>query len=69
MARYQISGRDFICHLCQGIQFADRKVKLNTTGMSFFDLDWLNKSADGLICESCGYVHLFMKKGVVEEIS
>jgi hypothetical protein len=33
---------------------------MTTTGMTFFDLDWLNKSADGVICLRCGYVHVFM---------
>ena len=23
------------------------------------DLDWLNKSAEGVICVRCGYVHTF----------
>lgn len=68
MARYQVAGRDFSCQLCGGQEFADREIKLNTTAMSFFDLDWLNKAAEGLICEACGYVHMFLKKGVVEEI-
>jgi hypothetical protein len=33
---------------------------MTTTGMTFFDLDWLNKSADGVICVRCGFVHTFM---------
>lgn len=24
------------------------------------DLDWLNKSAEGVICIRCGFVHTFM---------
>lgn len=48
------------CHVCGGLQFASREVKMTTTGMTFFDLDWLNKSADGVICLRCGYVHVFM---------
>ncbi|HEX6195899.1 MAG TPA: hypothetical protein VFZ37_08315 [Jiangellaceae bacterium] len=66
MARYRVAGRDFACHFCDGTEFAERKVKLNTGAMSFFDLDWLNKSADGLICEGCGYVHMFLKKDAVQ---
>jgi predicted nucleic-acid-binding Zn-ribbon protein len=48
------------CHVCGGLLFASREVKMTTTGMTFFDLDWLNKSADGVICLRCGYVHVFM---------
>ena len=40
--------------------FARREIKLTTTGMTFFDLDWLNKSGDGAICLRCGYVHTFL---------
>ena len=52
--------RFLACHACQGLVFAQREIKMNTTGMSFFDLDWLNKSADGVICVRCGFVHTFM---------
>ncbi len=48
------------CHVCGGLLFASREVKMTTTGMTFLDLDWLNKSADGVICLRCGYVHVFM---------
>jgi hypothetical protein len=33
---------------------------MTTTGMTFLDLDWLNRSAEGVICVRCGYVHIFM---------
>ena len=33
---------------------------MTTTGMTFFDLDWLNRSAEGVICIRCGFVHTFM---------
>lgn len=48
------------CHTCSGLLFARREIKLTTTGMTFFDLDWLNKSADGAVCTRCGYVHTFL---------
>jgi predicted nucleic-acid-binding Zn-ribbon protein len=69
VARYAVAGRPFACQFCQGQEFTDREIKLNTTGLTFFDLDWLNKAAEGLICENCGYVHMFLKKGAVEEQS
>ena len=37
-------------------QFAQREIKMTTTGMTFLDMDWLNKSADGVICVRCGFV-------------
>lgn len=48
------------CHVCAGLVFERREIKMTTTGMTFMDLDWLNKSAEGVICVRCGYVHTFM---------
>lgn len=48
------------CHVCGGLQFERREVKMTTTGMTFFDMDWMNRSAEGVICIRCGYVHTFM---------
>ncbi len=52
--------RFLACQVCEGLVFAQREIKMTTTGMTFFDLDWLNASADGAICVRCGYVHTFM---------
>lgn len=52
--------RFLACQMCEGLLFAQREVKMTTGAMTFFDLDWLNKSADGVICVRCGFVHLFM---------
>lgn len=57
-----VRERLFSCHVCNGMEFHQREVKLNTTGMTFLDLDWLNESADGAVCSTCGYVHLFYGK-------
>ena len=48
------------CQICGGLDFDQREIKMTTTGMTFFDLDWANKSAQGAICVRCGYVHTFM---------
>ena len=52
--------RPFACLVCNGTLFLDREIKLNTTGMEAADLGWLNRSATGLVCARCGYVHLFV---------
>ncbi|WP_374985416.1 hypothetical protein [Streptomyces fradiae] len=56
----QVGDRAVRCLVCGGDTFREREVKLNSTGMEFFDLAWANESARGLICWSCGYVHLFV---------
>jgi hypothetical protein len=48
------------CLVCGGLFFAQREIKMTTTGMTFLDLDWLNRSAEGAICVRCGFVHTFM---------
>ncbi|MEU7564647.1 hypothetical protein [Streptomyces fradiae] len=55
----QIGDRAIRCLVCGGDTFREREVKLNSTGMELFNLAWANESARGLICWSCGYVHLF----------
>lgn len=58
---YVVPAQRFLaCHVCAGLMFAQREIKMTTTGMTMFDLDWLNKSADGAICMRCGFVHTFM---------
>jgi hypothetical protein len=48
------------CHVCGGLLFARREVKMTTTSMTFLELDWLNKSGDGVVGLRCGFVHTFM---------
>ncbi|NYI45171.1 putative nucleic-acid-binding Zn-ribbon protein [Nocardioides aromaticivorans] len=48
------------CQVCACLVFSQREIKMTTTGMTFMDLDWLNRSADGAICVRCGFVHTFM---------
>lgn len=48
------------CHVCSGLTFARREIKMTTTGMTLVDLDWFNRSAEGVICVRCGFVHTFM---------
>jgi hypothetical protein len=50
----------FTCGVGQGKLFTAREIKLNTTGAEFFNLGWANKSANGLVCSQCGYLHAFV---------
>jgi hypothetical protein len=62
---YVIPLKRFLgCQVCGGLRFLQREIKMTTTGMTFFDLDWANKSADGAICLRCGFVHTFMGRGL-----
>jgi predicted nucleic-acid-binding Zn-ribbon protein len=60
-----VAGRPLQCVVCGADRFAYREVKLNTTGLTFFDLDWLNKSGVGAVCTACGYLHTFVDGGLL----
>jgi hypothetical protein len=47
------------CEICRHDRLYSREGKIQTTAMTFFDLDWANASATCLVCEQCGYVHCF----------
>lgn len=57
----RVVGENFSCLACKaGSRFYRREIRMNTAGMSLMGLDWLNRAADGAICERCGFVHSFM---------
>lgn len=56
-----INNHQLICQICGHDRFWHRETLMNTPGMTFFGIEWANKSADNYICESCGYVHWFLK--------
>lgn len=62
---YKSNDIQVICIHCKYNKFEQGKAQLNTRGLTFFDLDWLNESATTLICKQCGYIHWF-GRGVVE---
>ncbi len=59
---FEIKGHKLSCPICRSTQFWTRKTLLNTKGLTFMDLDWLNKEADNYICDSCGYIMWFLPK-------
>lgn len=59
---YEIQGRKLKCQFCGSEKFSTRKSLLNTRGLTFFEWDWMNKSADNYICDDCGYIMWFLPK-------
>lgn len=55
-----ILGNQMTCEICGHDQFYQREGKISTTGMTLLDLDWLNQSANCVVCATCGYVHWFL---------
>ena len=58
-----ILGKPLRCEICDHDLFYQREGKIQTTGMTFFELDWLNESANCVVCAQCGYVHWFLPTG------
>jgi len=58
----EVAGRTLACLVCGEGRFTERKALLNTAILSFFDLDWANRSARCYVCERCGHVHWFLPR-------
>jgi len=59
---YQISGKTVVCPHCGYDQFDEGLALLNTPGMTFFGLDWANRTATVLGCKACGRIQWFLRK-------
>lgn len=60
-ARFQAAGIAVVCTHCRGEEFERREAQLNTAGMTFLDLDWMNRSGTALVCTNCGLIQWFGK--------
>lgn len=52
-------GRALRCPHCQHDLFYQRSWLLNTPGMTFFGMEWLNDSATCYVCARCGRIEWF----------
>ena len=57
---YQRAGRTATCSHCGCQEFEEREGLVNTTGLTFLDLDWANRSATVLVCRNCGHLEWFL---------
>ncbi len=55
----EINGKTLVCPHCNGETFHRGEAQLNTAGMTFLKLEWLNKTADLYICTQCGRIEWF----------
>lgn len=58
---YEAGGIKITCPHCQNDTFEKGDAQLNTAVATFFNLDWLNKSATVLVCYHCGMIRWFGK--------
>ncbi len=57
---YQVAGRQVVCSHCGGASFEEGAAMLNTAGLTFLDLDWLDQNASILKCTNCGHIEWFV---------
>ena len=60
--RFSAGGRAITCTHCTETEFVKREAQLNTAGMTFLDLDWMNRSGTALVCTNCGLIQWFAKE-------
>ncbi|WP_327088687.1 hypothetical protein OIE66_41330 [Nonomuraea sp. NBC_01738] len=53
------NGELLHCVVCKNDRFYQNHWKLQTTGMTFFNLDWANRDATCFVCDTCSYIHWF----------
>jgi hypothetical protein len=58
--RYTVAGIAVTCKHCSRERFVEGRAQLNTAGLTFFNLDWANRSAATLTCTSCGRIEWFL---------
>jgi hypothetical protein len=61
-ARYRIAGKNVRCLFCAQERFKRGEGQLNTAGASLLNLDWLNPSADVLVCTACSHIMWFAER-------
>ena len=59
-ASFSSFGKAITCPHCGGDRFESASILLNTPGMTFFGLDWANRSATTLACVNCGKLQWFV---------
>ncbi|MDO4290656.1 MAG: DNA-binding protein [Eggerthellaceae bacterium] len=57
---YEVAGKTVTCSHCGGQDFSRDSRQLNTTALTFFDLDWANRNATIYICKNCGHIEWFV---------
>jgi len=59
--RFAVAGKPVRCLHCGHDRFEEGRAQLNTTGMTFLNLDWANRSAATLACTQCGRIEWFVE--------
>ena len=63
MKRIVIDGKPLTCPHCEGEMFERREAQLHTAGLTFFNMEFLNKTAIIFVCQGCGRLEWFLDIG------
>lgn len=55
----QVKGRQLEYQVCGNDHFYKKYIQLNTSFLSFLNLDWLNKSGTCFVCSECTHIIWF----------
>lgn len=56
---FVVKGYELKCPICNNRQFRTKCVLLNTTAMTFLNLDWANRNANCYVCSDCNHIIWF----------
>jgi predicted nucleic-acid-binding Zn-ribbon protein len=59
--RHTLQGHAIVCPVCGCDRFVAGRAQLNTAGLTFFNLDWANRSAATLACGECGRLEWYLQ--------
>ena len=57
-----IAGKQLACPHCGATRFTKSRAQLNTPGMTFLDLDFLNRTVNIYECAVCGRIQWFAER-------
>jgi len=63
--RFKAAEKQVACAHCGGVDFTSQEILMNTRAATFFNLDWLNRTASVLICSQCGRLEWFNEAPIV----
>ena len=59
---YTIDGKKLARIICKNDKLYHQNTLMNTPGLTFFGIEWLNAEAENYVCNNCGYVHWFLNE-------
>lgn len=56
----EVKGHELKCPVCSNNEFWKGSAQLNSAVMTFFNLDWADKSATYFVCSECTHLSWFL---------